>query len=94
MTGTTLLWYLVTYPILRRKLGYTNDQQLHHRCHLMTLGVQVRFLQYVYMSMFNALQPPTRHVCGNQSARDFRRSLVLTWMHDNIELVCLCDIME
>jgi hypothetical protein len=25
-------------------LGYTNDQQNHHECHLMTLGVQVRLL--------------------------------------------------
>ena len=34
----------VTYPILRRMLGYTNDQQLHHQCHLTTLGIQVRLL--------------------------------------------------
>ena len=25
-------------------LGYTNDQQLHHQCHLMTLGAQVCLL--------------------------------------------------
>ena len=25
--------------------GYNNDQQLHHQCHLMTLGVK---LKYVY----------------------------------------------
>ena len=41
------LWYLVyiyhsvTYLILRRMLGYTNDQQIDHYCHLMTLGIQV-----------------------------------------------------
>ena len=34
----------VTYPILRRMLGYTNDQHLHHKCHLMTLGIQVHLL--------------------------------------------------
>jgi hypothetical protein len=34
----------VTYPILRHMLGYSVDQQLHHECHLMTLGVQVRLL--------------------------------------------------
>jgi hypothetical protein len=34
----------VTYPILRRVLGYTNDQQLDHYCHPMTLGIQVRLL--------------------------------------------------
>jgi hypothetical protein len=33
----------VTCPILRHILGYTNDQQLHHKCHLMTLGVRVHF---------------------------------------------------
>ena len=25
-------------------LGYTYDRQLHHYCHLMTLGVQVQLL--------------------------------------------------
>jgi hypothetical protein len=34
----------VTYPILRCMLCYTNDQQLHHKFHLMTLGVQVCLL--------------------------------------------------
>ena len=38
----------VTYLILRRMLGYTNDQQLHHQCHLMTIGVQVRLLISCY----------------------------------------------
>jgi hypothetical protein len=32
----------VTYPILRRMLSYTNDQQLHHQCHL--IGIQVHLL--------------------------------------------------
>ena len=36
----------VTCPILRCVLGYTNGQQLHHKCHLMTLGVQVHLLIY------------------------------------------------
>ena len=44
--------YSVTYPILRHMLGYTNDQQLHHCCHLMTLGVHVRY-QYLGISIFN-----------------------------------------
>ena len=30
----------VTYPILRRMLGYTNDQQHYHYRHLMTLARQ------------------------------------------------------
>ena len=34
----------VTYSSLRRMLGYTNDQQLHHYFHLMTFGIQVRLL--------------------------------------------------
>ena len=33
----------VTYPISRHMLGYTNDKQFHHKCHLLTLD----------MSMFN-----------------------------------------
>ena len=44
------LWYLVchmrnsvAYPIWRRMLGYIK-YQLCHYYHLMTLGVQVRFL--------------------------------------------------
>ena len=37
----------VTYPILRRMLRYSVDQQLQHYCHLMTLGVQV--LARVYL---------------------------------------------
>ena len=36
----------VTYAILRHVLGYTDDQQLHHLFHLMTLGAQVGFLIY------------------------------------------------
>ena len=34
----------VTYPILMHMLGYIDDQQLHHNCHLMTLGIQVCLL--------------------------------------------------
>ena len=33
-----------TYPILRRMLGYTINQQVPDYCHLLTLGVQVRLL--------------------------------------------------
>ena len=33
----------VIYPIFSHMLGYTK-QQLHHKCHLMTIGVQVRLL--------------------------------------------------
>ena len=36
----------VTDPILRHILCYTNDQQLHHQCHLMILSIQVHFLIY------------------------------------------------
>ena len=32
----------ITYPILRHMLSYTNNQQLHHQCHL--IGVQVHLL--------------------------------------------------
>ena len=35
----------VTYPILRRMLGYIDDEQFHHKFHLMALGVQVRTLR-------------------------------------------------
>ena len=45
----------VTYPILKYMLRYTNDQQLHHYCHLMAFGVQVcllilchEYAQYCY----------------------------------------------
>jgi hypothetical protein len=38
------MWNSVTYPNLRHMLGYTNDQQLHAECHLLTLGVQVLLL--------------------------------------------------
>ena len=38
----------ITYLILMRTLGYTSDQQLHHLCHLMTLGVQVCLLIFWY----------------------------------------------
>jgi hypothetical protein len=31
-------------PILRHMLGYTDDLQLHHKCHLMTLGVHMHLL--------------------------------------------------
>ena len=31
----------VTYPILRRILGHTSDQQIHHTCYLVTLGYHV-----------------------------------------------------
>jgi hypothetical protein len=31
----------VTYPNLRCVLGYSNDQQLHRKCCLMTLGARV-----------------------------------------------------
>ena len=34
----------VTYPILRRMLGYVYDQHLHHQCYLMSLDIQVRLL--------------------------------------------------
>ena len=40
--------FSVTYPILRHMLGYTNDQQLHHCCYFMTLGVQVHLLIYLH----------------------------------------------
>ena len=33
--------FSVSYLILRRMLGYTNGQQRHHWCHLMTFGFQV-----------------------------------------------------
>ena len=35
---------IVTFPILRHILGYTNDQQLHQYFHLMTLRIQVHKL--------------------------------------------------
>jgi hypothetical protein len=42
------------YPILRRTLGYTDDQQNCHQCHLdMTLGVEVRLLISWRESLFN-----------------------------------------
>ena len=31
----------VTYLALRCMLGYIDVSQLHHNCHLMTLGIQV-----------------------------------------------------
>jgi hypothetical protein len=34
----------VIYPILKRMLGYINDEQLPHKYHLVALGVQVRLL--------------------------------------------------
>ena len=34
----------VTCPILRHMPSYTNDQQLHHQCHLMTCRIQVCWL--------------------------------------------------
>ena len=37
---------VTSFPVLRRILGYTDDQQLHHHFHLMTLGIQVRSLTY------------------------------------------------
>ena len=40
------MWNSVTCANLRHMLGYTNDQQLHAECHLMTLGVQVHLLIY------------------------------------------------
>ena len=53
----------VNYLMLRCTISSTNDQQLHHYCHLMTLGVQVRLLiswhQYVidYITTYdNGLQ--------------------------------------
>jgi hypothetical protein len=52
-TTTLFMVFSVTYPILRRMLGYTNDQQLHHQCHLTTLGIQVRLLNVLGMSTFN-----------------------------------------
>ena len=33
-----------TYPILRRMLGYIDDEQLHHKCDLMALGIQMSLL--------------------------------------------------
>jgi hypothetical protein len=42
--GTSFMVFSVTYPILRHIVGYINDQQLQHECHLMTLDVQVRLL--------------------------------------------------
>jgi hypothetical protein len=37
-------------------LGYTNNQQLHYYCYLMTLGIQVCLpLEYVGMSMFDSI---------------------------------------
>ena len=42
---------VVTYPILRHMTGYTNDQQLHHNCHLMTLDIQVRLLMEVHLTL-------------------------------------------
>ena len=36
--------YNVNYLILRYMLGYTNDLQLHHKYHLMTLCIQACFL--------------------------------------------------
>ena len=33
-----------TYPILGHILAYTDDYQLHHEYHPMTLGIQVRLL--------------------------------------------------
>ena len=44
----------VTYSILKCTLGYINDQQLHHMCHLITLGIQVRLLILV-TSMFKSV---------------------------------------
>ena len=35
---------LLNYPILKCMLGYTDDKQLPHKCHLMKLGVQVHSL--------------------------------------------------
>jgi hypothetical protein len=35
---------IATYPNLRRMLGYTNDRQLHHYFHLMTLDIQMCLL--------------------------------------------------
>ena len=35
-------------------LGYIDDEQLHHKCHLMTLNVQVR-LQIIGVSMVNSV---------------------------------------
>ena len=37
----------VTYPILRHMLGYTDDQQLHHYCHLTTLASTVFVFVFV-----------------------------------------------
>ena len=34
----------VTYPILRRILGYIDDSDFHHKCHFMALGIQARLL--------------------------------------------------
>ena len=33
-----------TYPKVRCMIGYTNDQQLHHYFHLMTLDIQMHLL--------------------------------------------------
>ena len=41
---TLFMVFSVTCPILRHMLGYTNKQQLHHECHLMSLGVQAYLL--------------------------------------------------
>ena len=43
----------VTYPILRRMLGYTNDQQHYHYRHLMTLGSHVHLLISKHTHMYN-----------------------------------------
>ena len=43
---TTFMVCSVTYPIWRCMLGYTDDQQLHHYCHLTTLDIQVHLLIY------------------------------------------------
>ena len=32
---------IVTYHVLRCMLGYIDDQQLYHKCHLMTLGATI-----------------------------------------------------
>ena len=44
--------FSVTYPILRRMLGYIDDDQLYLKCHLMTLGVQMRLPWHEYVQQY------------------------------------------
>ena len=38
------MWNNVTNHVLKCTLGYIDDEQLHHKCHLMILGVRVHLL--------------------------------------------------